>query len=62
MAVPWQIMNKIRSKVRDIVGEEVDESFFTFDYDSGEIVSNQKIGGYHFIFNSDGELIKQHQD
>lgn len=55
-------MNKIRSKVRDIVGEEVDESFFTFDYDSGEIVSNQKIGGYHFIFNSDGELIKQHQD
>lgn len=62
MAVPWQVMNRIRAKVRKIVREDVDESFFTYDRGSGEIVSNQKIGGYHFIFDAEGNLIKQHQD
>lgn len=62
MAVPWQIMNKIRSKVREVVGQNVDDNFFTYDRSSSQIVSNQKIGGYHFIFDSDGNLIKYHRD
>jgi hypothetical protein len=58
-----QAMNKIRKKVREVVGKEnVDESFFTFDRDSGRIVSNRKIMGHHFIFDQDGELIKYHYD
>ena len=62
MAVPWQVMNRIRSKVREIAGEDVDESFFTFDRSTNQIVSNKKIGGYHFIFDADGNLIKHHRD
>jgi len=62
MGVPWQVMNRIRSELRKVVDEEVDESFFTFDRDSGQIVSNRKIGGYHFIFDGEGNLIKQHRE
>ena len=63
MSVPWQAMNKIRSKVREVVGRDnVDESFFTYDRSTGQIVSNKKIDGYHFIFDTDGNLIKQHRD
>lgn len=64
MSVPWQAMNRIRSKVRDIVRDsvDVDDSFFTYDYDTHQIVSNRKIGGHHFIFDSDGNLIEDHVD
>ncbi|MFH1010719.1 MAG: hypothetical protein V1784_05735 [bacterium] len=62
MAVPWQVMNQIRSELRKVVDEEVDESFFTYDRDTGQIVSNRKIGGYHFIFDASGNLIKKHRD
>jgi len=64
MSVPWQTMNKIRSKLREILGEEIidAETFFTYNRDSDEIVSNRKINGYHFIFNSEGTLIKYHRD
>lgn len=58
MAVPWQAMNRIRSKVRQIVGKDVDDSFFTFDRSTNQIVSNEKIGGRHFIFDANGNLIK----
>lgn len=61
MAVPWQVMNRIRSELRKVVDEEVDESYFTYDRDTGQIVSNREIGGYHFIFDVDGNLIKQHR-
>lgn len=58
-----QVMNKIRSHVRRAVGDTVlDESFFTYDYDTQQIVSNQKIQGYHFIFDYDGNLIKHHRE
>ena len=62
MAVPWQVMNRIRSALRQVTDEEVDESFFTYDRDTGQIVSNRKIGGYHFIFDADGNLIKRHRE
>lgn len=58
-----QAMTKIRKKIRDTVGvSNVSESFFTHDRDTNQIVSNQKIGSYHFIFDMDGNLIKQHND
>jgi hypothetical protein len=58
-----QAMTKIRKKVREIVGRDnVDESFFTHDRDTNQIVSNQKIDGVHFIFDGDGDLIKSHRD
>jgi|GEM_PF-1610851 len=64
MSVPWQAMNRIRSKVRQIVRDEVtvDDSFFTFDHDTNHIVSNRKIDGHHFIFDADGNLIEDHPD
>jgi len=63
MANVQQTMNKIRSKIRDIVGNEiVEERFFTWDRDTQQIVSNQKIGGRHFIFDYEGNLIKTHDD
>lgn len=58
-----QAMTKIRAKVREIVGRaNVDESFFTHDRDSNQIVSNRKIDGVHFIFDIDGNLIETHRD
>ncbi|MCK5019100.1 MAG: hypothetical protein KAS32_18715 [Candidatus Peribacteraceae bacterium] len=58
-----QAMTKIRKKVREVVGHDnVDESFFTHDRDTNQIVSNSKIDGVHFIFDVDGNLIKSHRD
>lgn len=63
MANTQQTMNKIRSKLRSIVGNEVvEDNFFTWDRDTQQIVSNKKISGYHFIFDYDGNIIKQHTD
>ena len=64
MANTQQTLNKIRSRVRRVVGDgiRIDDAFFTFDRDSGRVVTNRKIDGYHFIFNLEGELIKQHRD
>jgi len=63
MANTQQTMNKIRSQIRAIVGNEViEESFFTWDRDTQQIVSNRKIDGWHFIFDYQGNLIKKHQD
>ncbi len=61
-SVPWQIMNNTRSKIRKIIGSAVEDNFFTYDYDTKQIVSNQKIDGYHYIFDGDGNLIKKHRD
>jgi len=61
MAVPWQAMTNIRRALRRIVGNDtVDESYFTFDRDTQQIVSNTYLFGYHWIFDSDGNLIKYH--
>ncbi len=64
MALPHQTLNRIRSKIRSILGEntKIEESFFTYDRDTKQIVSNKKIENWHFIFDLDGNLIKQHQD
>ena len=82
MAVPWQVMNKIRSELRERLGWKsdqgkkhdtgedvfIDETFFTFDRDTQQIVSNRKFrdentGEYfHLIFDSMGNLIKKHRD
>lgn len=82
--LPWNVMNKIRSNIRRVLGHKdysnysytrngkvvaegsfdtiVTEDFFTFDHDTQQIVCNTKIDGYHFIFDSDGNLIKHHRD
>jgi hypothetical protein len=64
MPVPWQTMNKIRSKVREIVGRDIVdiETFFTLHRDTQEIVCNKKIDGHHFIFDINGDLIKDHPE
>ena len=63
MANLQQTLNRVRSKIRKVVGDVADkDTFFTFDRDSKNIVTNQKIDGYHYIFNLDGDLIKKHRD
>lgn len=74
MAVPWKVMTKIRNAIlRQVGGEDnwttetgetvkISERFFTYDRDSGQIVSNVKFNGTHFIFDLDGNLIKVHRD
>jgi len=62
VSVPWQIMNNARKKIRKIIPDAVDDNFFTYDYDTKQIVSNKKIYGHHYIFDSDGNLIKKHKD
>lgn len=64
MSNTQQTLNKVRSKIRRVVGDNIqlEDYFFTFDRDSQRIVTNRKIGGWHFIFNLEGDLIKQHQD
>lgn len=66
MAIPHQVLNKIRHKIRGVVGNqvEIEDYFFSFDRDTGQIVSNRKIGGWHFIFDLEGNELeyKRHQD
>ncbi|KOR31187.1 hypothetical protein TI04_02210 [Achromatium sp. WMS2] len=63
MANITQTMKNVRSKLREILGNQiVEESFFTCDHDTKQIVSNKKIGSYHFIFDLYGNLIKKHKD
>lgn len=64
MANPQQTLNKVRSHVRRVVGDsvEIEDYFFTFDRDSQQIVTNRKIGGWHFIFDLEGNEIKRHED
>lgn len=64
MANIQQTLGKVRKKIRGILGDSVqlEDYFFTFDRDTQSIVTNRKIDGYHFIFNLDGDLIKQHEE
>jgi hypothetical protein len=75
MAVPWKVMNKIRKAVLEEIGGTDDrfvtesgeviqlaERFFTLHHDTGEIVSNVKLHGRHFIFDLEGTLIDIHRD
>jgi len=64
MANTQQTLNKIRSHIRRTIGKdvEIEESFFTFDYDSQRIVINRKIDGWHFIYDLEGNEIKSHKD
>jgi hypothetical protein len=63
MGAPWNVMNKIRSTLRGNLGRDIVDidRFFTYDRQTKQIVSNQKINGWHFIFDGNGNLIKQHQ-
>jgi len=38
------------------------EDFYTWDYDTQQIVTNRRLDGWHFIFDLDGNLIKSHKD
>lgn len=64
MQLPWNAMNKIRSKVREVVGRDVVdiETFFAFTNSCQQITTHRKIDGYHFVFDSDGNLIDKHCD
>ncbi len=85
MAVPWQVMNKMRSKIKSIInfdsltpcteeerriwGDKIkvddqlmDDRFYTYDYDNGQIVTNFKTQGVHYIFDLEGNLLKKHTD
>lgn len=64
MANTQQTLKKIRNRIKKVVGDdvEIEDYFFTFDRDSQNIVTNRKIGGWHFIFDLEGNEIKRHQD
>lgn len=75
MAVPWKVMNRIRKTVLEEIGAtddrfvtddgeviQLSERFFTLHHDTGEIVSNVKFHGAHFIFDLEGNLIDIHRD
>ena len=52
-----RVMHKIRSQIRHCTDALVDESFFTWDRDTQQIVSNREIDGWHFVFDMDGNEI-----
>lgn len=61
MANTQQTMKKIRSKIRRVVGDDVEleDHFFTFDRQTQQIVTNRVIGGWHFIFDLEGNEIEE---
>ena len=71
MAEEWQVMNKVRSKIRKVMREAGienvvnEDSFCTWDRDTQQVVFNYKQGGsptIHCIYDRDGNLIKKHID
>jgi hypothetical protein len=58
MANTQQTLKKIRNRVKSITGIETEDHFYTFDRDTQKIVSNREIGGWHFIFDLDGNEIE----
>jgi len=62
--LPWNVMNKIRTKVRAVVGRDVVdiETFFAFTNSCQQITTHKKIDGHHFVFDCDGNLLDEHYD
>ena len=61
MANTQQTLNKVHRKVRSVVGDsvEIEDHFFTFDRSTQQIVTNREIGGWHFIFDLEGNEIEE---